>query len=162
MTVASLVLMGAVRGPEPETAAAVDRMHAYVVASGGAAQLQGVEKASGVTVGEPAGGVLSGDRYELKVGFWSQTSTNVVCPIVMTGDVNLSGSVAVSDIVYLVNYVFKAGPLPEPCLAAGDVNCSGGVISSDIIYLVGCVLKGGPPPCDVCTMWPAPWSCPQP
>ncbi len=161
VSLGSVFLLGATRGPQPESAAAAgDRLNAHVVASGGTRRLVGTDKATGVTVGEPAGGVLAGDRYQVKVGFWTHANPAAACPVVMTGDVNLSGNVALSDIVYLVNYVFKAGPAPLPCLMAGDVNCSGGVVSSDIIYLVGAVLKGGPSPCDVCTMWPTSWSCP--
>jgi hypothetical protein len=74
------------------------------------------------------------------------------CPVVMTGDVNLSFSITSADIIYLVNYVFKGGPAPIPCPAAGDVNCDGAINSADIIYLVNFVFKGGPPPCDVCVL----------
>lgn len=82
------------------------------------------------------------------------------CAIVLTGDMNQTGSLTTSDIIYLVNYVLKAGPEPLPCRATGDVNCSGTVVSSDIIYLVNTVLKGGPAPCDGCTMVPGTWRCP--
>jgi hypothetical protein len=82
------------------------------------------------------------------------------CRIDKTGDVNLSGAVTSADIIYLVNYVFKGGAPPLPCIAAGDVNCSGQVNSTDIIYLVSGVFKGGPPPCDVCSIIPVLWLCP--
>jgi hypothetical protein len=74
-----------------------------------------------------------------------------VCPITVTGDVNGSNTITSADIIYLVGYVFKGGPQPQPCIAAGDVNCSGTVTSADIIYLVGYVFKGGAAPCDACT-----------
>jgi cysteine-rich repeat protein len=83
-----------------------------------------------------------------------------VCPVVLTGDVNQSGSLTSSDIIALVNFVFKGGPAPLPCAAAGDVNCSGGNTSSDIIALVNHVFKGGAAPCNVCTLVPGTWSCP--
>lgn len=83
------------------------------------------------------------------------------CLVELTGDVNVSSNVSSADIIYLVNFVFKAGPAPLPCPAAGDVNCSGGAVSSaDAIYLVNSVFKAGPPPCDVCTLVPATWTCP--
>jgi hypothetical protein len=50
------------------------------------------------------------------------------CAVALTGDVNLSGTVTPSDIIYLVNYVLKAGATPLPCRAAGDVNCDGAII----------------------------------
>jgi len=73
------------------------------------------------------------------------------CPITLTGDVNGSNTITSADIIYLVGYVFKGGPQPQPCIAAGDVNCSGTVTSADIIYLVGYVFKGGAAPCNACT-----------
>jgi hypothetical protein len=83
------------------------------------------------------------------------------CPIVITGDVDLSGAVSSSDIIGLVNYAFKGGLAPLPCPVAGDVNCSGAVTSSDIIALVSYVFKGGMPPCDACTLLtPGYWNCP--
>lgn len=82
------------------------------------------------------------------------------CAVLLTGDVNLSGSLTSSDIIALVNFVFKGGDTPQPCQAAGDVNCDGQVTSSDIIYMVNFVFKGGPDPCDVCTLIPDTWTCP--
>jgi cysteine-rich repeat protein len=73
------------------------------------------------------------------------------CPIVLTGDVNLSGSIDAADIIYLVNFIFKGASAPQPCKAAGDVNCSGTVTSADVIVLIGYIFKGGAPPCDGCT-----------
>ena len=78
----------------------------------------------------------------------------------MTGDVNESSTITSSDVIYLVNYVFKAGPTPLPCKAAGDVNCDGAVSSSDVILLVNHVFKSGPLTCDVCTLIPGTWTCP--
>jgi hypothetical protein len=81
--------------------------------------------------------------------------------IFLAGDVNLSGNVSSSDIIYLVNYVFKGGLAPLACAAAGDVNCDGAVTSSDIIYLVNFVFKGGTRPCDLGALIEAgTWHCP--
>jgi hypothetical protein len=72
------------------------------------------------------------------------------CPITLTGDVNVSGTITSADIIGLVNFVFKGGAAPLPCTASGDVNCSGTVTSADIIGLVNFVFKGGASPCDAC------------
>ncbi|HVP36899.1 MAG TPA: M20/M25/M40 family metallo-hydrolase [Terriglobales bacterium] len=64
----------------------------------------------------------------------------------LRGDVNLDLQVTVSDVVFLVNYLFKGGPTPNPSFL-GDVNCSGTVDVSDVIYLVSYLFKGGPRPC---------------
>lgn len=93
------------------------------------------------------------------IGAMSVACQTGACLVSITGDVNLTSTRSTSDIVYLVNYVFKGGPVPMPCLASGDVDCSGDVTSADVIYLVNAVLKGGAAPCDVCTMMPGTWTC---
>jgi hypothetical protein len=65
----------------------------------------------------------------------------------ITGDANTDGAVSVSDIVYLINYLFKGGASPKP-LASANVNCDGKVSVSDVIYLINYLFKGGPPPCE--------------
>jgi hypothetical protein len=85
---------------------------------------------------------------------------NQAVTIEMTGDVNTNGSITSSDVIALVNYVFKGGAAPLPCAAAGDVNCNASVTSSDIIELVNYVFKSGDPPCDVCGAYGLGWTCP--
>jgi hypothetical protein len=63
------------------------------------------------------------------------------------GDTNDNGEITASDIIYLVNYVFKAGPDPLPVWRSGDANCDGSVTGADVIVLVNFVFKGGPTPC---------------
>lgn len=70
----------------------------------------------------------------------------------VTGDVNADGPIASSDIIYLVNYVFKGGVAPLPVAGVGDANCSQSVNSSDVIALVNYVFKSGASPCDVCAL----------
>lgn len=65
----------------------------------------------------------------------------------LRGDVNVSGGITSADIIYLVNFVFKAGDDPLPVVEAGDVDCTGSISSSDIIFEVNFVFKAGPPPC---------------
>jgi parallel beta-helix repeat protein len=71
---------------------------------------------------------------------------------VMTGDVDVDGSRRAADIIYLVSYIFKSGPAPQPIVESADVNCDGTITASDIIYMVAHVFKSGPLPCDVCTL----------
>lgn len=82
------------------------------------------------------------------------------CPISQTGDVQGDQDISSADIVFLINFVLKAGATPVPCAATGDVNCNGTVGTSDIIYLVNKVFKAGPLPCDVCSLIPGTWACP--
>jgi hypothetical protein len=75
------------------------------------------------------------------------------CPIAITGDFNMDGTLNSSDIILTVNFVFKNGPDPQPIALTADVNCSGQVTSADIIYLVNHVFKSGLPPCDACRLY---------
>lgn len=66
---------------------------------------------------------------------------------VLRGDANGDGKWTVSDVVYLINYLFKGGPPPVPCLQVGDINCDSKVTVADVVYLINYLFKGGPPPC---------------
>jgi len=61
------------------------------------------------------------------------------------GDANGDGVINSADIAYLINYLFKSGPAPDP-LWLGDCNCDGVINSSDVVYLINYLFKGGPPP----------------
>jgi hypothetical protein len=67
-------------------------------------------------------------------------------PRLNRGDANGDGMIDVSDVVYLLNYLFVQGPPPVP-LAAGDVTCDSVVDASDIVYLLNYLFVGGPAPC---------------
>ncbi len=65
----------------------------------------------------------------------------------LTGDPNHDGMIDIGDVVYLINYLFKGGPIPDP-LEAGDANSDGIVDLGDVVYLINYLFKGGPPPCE--------------
>jgi M6 family metalloprotease-like protein len=65
----------------------------------------------------------------------------------MWGDADGDKEVSVSDVIYLINYLFKGGPPPVELLV-GDVNCDGGVGLPDVVYLINYLFKSGPPPCE--------------
>jgi hypothetical protein len=54
------------------------------------------------------------------------------------------GILDVADIVYLVNYVLRSGPDPEPFVDQGDVDCDGETKIEDIVYLTNYILRGNP------------------
>jgi len=65
---------------------------------------------------------------------------------IFSGDADGDDLVGLTDVVYLINWVFRGGPQPIPVLA-GEVNCIGGVDIADVVYLINYLFKSGPPPC---------------
>src|SRR5690606_3962317 len=78
-------------------------------------------------------------HFVVKAGFVYMTAAR-------SGDVNADGSVSISDVVYVINYIFASGPEPQP-YSSGDVNCDGIVSISDAVYLITYIFAGGSPPC---------------
>lgn len=75
-------------------------------------------------------------------------------PTWMCGDTNGDNGpvVDISDLMYLVAYIFLGGPAPNP-LARADINCSGGgtpVDVADLTGLVAYIFTGGAAPCSTC------------
>jgi hypothetical protein len=58
------------------------------------------------------------------------------------GDANLDGKVTISDVVHLINYLFKGGV--EPWLYYSDCNGDSMVSVSDIVYEINYLFKSGP------------------
>lgn len=62
------------------------------------------------------------------------------------GDANADGACNVGDAVFIINYVFKHGPPPEP-MHSGDANCDGQPNVGDAVYIINYVFKSGTAPC---------------
>ena len=62
------------------------------------------------------------------------------------GDMTGDGEVDLGDVIFLINYLYKNGPVPDP-LSLGDVNCDGHVEMGDVVYLINYLYKSGPVPC---------------
>ena len=67
----------------------------------------------------------------------------------LCGDPNADLEVDISDVVYLIAYIFSGGPAPVPLLA-GDANCDLTTDISDVVYLIAYIFSGGPAPCAGC------------
>ncbi len=61
------------------------------------------------------------------------------------GDANGDEVVNILDITFLIAYLYKEGPAPDP-LEKADVNSSGNVNILDITYLIAFLYKDGPEP----------------
>ncbi len=92
------------------------------------------------------------DRYDGKMALTDSLSGLViVCPTNYTfGDADFSGGIDISDVVYLIQYIFGGGPAPFPIVLAGDADCTGNIDISDAVYLISYIFGGGPSPCNPC------------
>jgi len=61
------------------------------------------------------------------------------------GDANGDTIVNSSDVVYLINFLFKAGPAPN-VYEAGDANGDAVLNSADVVHLINYLFKEGPAP----------------
>jgi len=67
------------------------------------------------------------------------------------GDAGGDQVVNIGDAVYLINYIFKGGPAPDP-LCVGDAGGDGAVNIGDAVYLINYIFKGGPGPVEDCCL----------
>ncbi len=65
------------------------------------------------------------------------------------GDCDANGNLTISDVVFLINYIFSGGTAPEPLLA-GDNDCSNMVTISDVVHMINFIFAGGAEPCASC------------
>jgi len=66
----------------------------------------------------------------------------------LCGDADGSGSLDISDGVYIITYIFDGGPPPTPDpIENGDANNDGAVDISDAVYIIDFIFGGGPAPC---------------
>jgi hypothetical protein len=79
-------------------------------------------------------------------GTWSNIQQAVVISgNFLRGDANGDSLLSVSDVVYLINYLYLGGIAPDP-YAAGDVNNDATIDTGDVVYLINYLFRGGPPP----------------
>jgi subtilisin family serine protease len=62
------------------------------------------------------------------------------------GDANGDGTIDIGDVIYVLNYLYKGGPAPDP-LEVGDANQNGLIDVGDAVYLLNYLFRQGPPPC---------------
>ncbi len=89
--------------------------------------------------GQPSAiGISESDIYMLKAGYLYSSSAR-------RGDVTSDGVIDLGDVVYLISYLYRAGP--EPCpMEADDLTLDGVVDVGDVVYLISYLFRDGPPP----------------
>jgi hypothetical protein len=92
------------------------------------------------TVAQMAVGSGSSGSYQLLQGFWQEFVEGF-----LLGDVNADGIIDLGDVLYLISYLYKGGPAPDP-LEVGDCDCDDLVDLGDLLFLISYLYKGGPPP----------------
>jgi Dockerin type I domain len=93
------------------------------------------------------------DGYLAKLPFLGGSSIQEYSPIaingilegLLCGDANGNGSVNIQDLTFLINYLYKGGPAPDPS-QAGDPNGSGIINIQDITFLINFLYKSGSMP----------------
>ncbi|KPL00513.1 MAG: hypothetical protein AMJ91_04320, partial [candidate division Zixibacteria bacterium SM23_73_3] len=79
-------------------------------------------------------------------GAWSNVEKAVVLSdSFMRGDTNKDGVITFSDVIFLINYLYREGPTPDPP-QAGDADSNGQTDLEDILYIISYLFHGGPPP----------------
>ncbi len=65
------------------------------------------------------------------------------------GDADGSGFISVSDVVFLINYIFDGGAAPTPLLKA-DADCNGSITISDAVRIINYIFASAAAPCSGC------------
>jgi hypothetical protein len=95
------------------------------------------------------------DQFDNTVVSKVKDAVVYVCPLplgyLFASDVNGNGlGPDISDLIYMVTYMFQGGPEPIPIVLSADINCDLGLDITDLIFLVNYMFQGGPLPCDHC------------
>lgn len=94
------------------------------------------------TVGQTAAGPGTSASYKLNQGFQQNFTAATSC---LCGDADGSGSITISDAVFLISYIFGGGAAPNPT-CNGDADGSGAITISDAVYLISYIFGGGAAP----------------
>jgi hypothetical protein len=89
------------------------------------------------------------NTQQIALGLKSIANNTIHFDCTFCGDANNDGSVDISDVVFLIAYIFSTGRAPGDCNYAkgrGDANGDGRADISDVVYLIARVFSGGKAP----------------
>jgi hypothetical protein len=66
-------------------------------------------------------------------------------PYLTLGDLNADGHVDVGDLVFVISYLYRSGPAPDP-LELADINCDDLIDVADAVFLISYLFRAGPAP----------------
>ncbi len=67
--------------------------------------------------------------------------------VISYGDIDFSsGNPDILDVVFLINQIYKGGPLPDYDPKMSDINCDEFINILDVVYLINSIYKDGPAP----------------
>ena len=136
---------------EPATATprAGEEINWQVIASGGGTSTLG-SMILASTVGQTVAGQSTIGDLTLNSGFQQNFEEGGGCCIPpIRGDVNYDGAelIDISDLRYLIDFMFQSGPAPV-CYEEADINGDGAELLdiSDLVYLIDYMFRDGPEP----------------
>ncbi len=137
--------------PQTSGIRAGEEINWQVLASGGGRSMMG-SMILGSTIGQAAAGLSTMGGLTLNSGFqqnFSSGGSGGCCVGPIRGDVNYDGAstIDISDLIYLINYMFQSGPEPI-CFEEADINGDGApaLDISDLIWLIDYMFQSGPEP----------------
>ncbi|MBU1319239.1 MAG: DUF1028 domain-containing protein [candidate division Zixibacteria bacterium] len=102
------------------------------------------------TVAPPA--IAGSDTFTVSIyggGEPVELSDHPVIDYYLCGDADWSGQPDIDDVVYLIQFIFAGGALPDP-YEAGDADCTGEIDIDDVVFMIQYIFGGGPAPCSGC------------
>jgi hypothetical protein len=81
----------------------------------------------------------------------SMIGINLTGESYLCGNANGDELVNIGDVVFIVNYIFREGPAPDPlCIGNANGEPPPLVNIGDAAYLINFVFREGPPPVESC------------
>ena len=95
------------------------------------------------------------EYYTVEGQFTDETPFTVTGRVTLighrAGDINLDGAANISDLTYLVDFIFRGGQ-PPSLMELADVNGSCGTANiADLTYFIDFIFRGGPAPLQGCS-----------